>query len=70
MKVLVTGNKGYIGSVLAWGLIDRSYEVGGYAKGGKYVGEWKDGKLWEGTSYAKNGAVTNTISEGVKKPAN
>jgi len=30
MKVLVTGNKGYIGSVLVQSLLDRSYEVVGY----------------------------------------
>ena len=30
MKVLVTGNKGYIGSVLVQMLIDKSYEVVGY----------------------------------------
>ena len=38
MKVLVTGNKGYIRSVLAWGLIDRSYEAGGYDTG--YYGDF------------------------------
>ena len=38
--------------------------------GGQYLSEWNDNKSWEGTSYEKNSDVTNTISEGVKKPAN
>ena len=33
MKILVTGNKGYIGSVLTPMLIDKGYEVKGYDSG-------------------------------------
>lgn len=32
----------------------------------KYVGEWKDDKEWEGTSYDKEGNITATYSEGVR----
>ena len=38
--------------------------------GTKYVGEWKDGKSWKGTKYDKEGDVTATYSEGVKKAVN
>ena len=38
--------------------------------GEKYVGEWKDGKYWEGTGYEKDGNVAFTYSEGVSKFAN
>jgi hypothetical protein len=38
-----------------------TYGVGG----GKYVGEWKDGKQWKGADYDRNGNVYYTYSEGV-----
>ena len=41
-----------------------------WTNGSKCVGEWKDGKPWEGTKYDKDGNVTATYSEGVKKSAN
>ena len=41
-----------------------------HADGGKYVGEYKDGKRWEGTKYDKDGNVTFTYSEGVGKCVN
>ena len=41
-----------------------------YASGNKYVGEYKDGKPWEGTGYEKDGNVAFTYSEGVSKSAN
>ena len=31
-----------------------------------YVGEWKDGEVWEGTETDKDGNVTATYSEGVE----
>ncbi len=41
-----------------------------YANGAKSVGEYKDDKPWEGTTYDEDGNVTATYSEGVEKPVN
>jgi hypothetical protein len=41
-----------------------------FASGSQYVGEWKEGKPWEGTQYDKDGNVTYTNSDGVDKPVN
>ena len=38
-----------------------------YPEGGKYVGEWKDGKPWNGTSYNKNGNIIGKMVNGVKQ---
>ena len=35
--------------------------------GEKYVGEWKDDNPWNGTHYDKDGNVTATFSDGVRK---
>ena len=34
--------------------------------GEEYVGQWKNGEMWEGTETDKDGNVTATYSEGVK----
>ena len=36
--------------------------------GEKYIGEWQDDKIWEGTAYDKDGNVTAIYSEGFKHP--
>ena len=35
-----------------------------YPNGSKYVGEWKDGKSWNGTLYDKNGNILYKIVNG------
>ena len=35
-----------------------------YPNGGKYVGSWKGGKMWNGTSYDKDGNITYKIVNG------
>ena len=35
--------------------------------GGKYVGSWKNGVRWNGTSYDKNGNILEKWVNGVKK---
>ena len=38
--------------------------------GSKYVGEWEGGRPWKGAQYDKDGDVTVTWSESVKKSLN
>ena len=38
-----------------------------FPSGEKYVGKFKDTEIWEGTEYDKDGNVTATYSEGVRK---
>ena len=48
-----------------------STHVQGVYKGGsstKYVGEWKNGSLWNGLQYDKDRRITATFSEGVRYP--
>ena len=37
------------------------------ADGRKYVGEWKDGKQWNGKGYDKNGNIKHRYVNGVKQ---
>ena len=37
-----------------------------YPNGGKYVGELKNGKPWNGTEYDKNGNIIGTVVNGKK----
>ena len=36
-----------------------------WSDGYKYVGEWKDEKPWNGTSYNKNGNIRDNYVNGV-----
>jgi len=36
-----------------------------FPDGTKYVGEWKDGKTWNGTEYDKNGNIIGKWVNGV-----
>ena len=36
-----------------------------HPNGEKYVGEFKDGKPWNGTEHDKDGKITATYSEGI-----
>jgi len=38
-----------------------------YPDGGKYVGEYKDNKPWNGTGYDKNGNIEEKYVNGVKQ---
>ena len=38
-----------------------------YPNGRKYVGEWKDGKKWNGTGYDKYGIIIGKWVNGVKQ---
>ena len=38
-----------------------------YPSGDRYVGEFKDGYLWNGTSYYKNGNIIGKYVNGVKQ---
>ena len=35
-----------------------------YSDGGKYVGEWKNGKEWNGTEYDKDGNIEYKVVNG------
>ena len=35
-----------------------------YPSGGKYVGEWKDGEIWNGTEYDKDGNIIGKFVNG------
>ena len=37
-----------------------------WSNGGKYVGEWKDNKQWNGTIYAPNGNIIGKYVNGLK----
>jgi len=36
-----------------------------WSDGRKYVGEWKDGKRWNGIMYDKNGNITGKYVNGI-----
>ena len=36
-----------------------------WSDGEKYVGEWKDGRTWNGTKYDKNGNILYKIVNGI-----
>ena len=38
-----------------------------YSDGGKYVGEWKNGKEWNGTEYDKDGNIEYKVVNGVEQ---
>ncbi len=38
-----------------------------YPDGRKYEGEWKDGKIWNGTVYDKYGNIIDNYLKGVKQ---
>ncbi len=54
--------KGYFGDEKAKG-----GEVKKYNKGGKYVGEYKNGEVWNGIVYDKNGDIIGNWVNGVKQ---
>ena len=35
-----------------------------YPDGSKYIGEWRNGDMWNGTSYYKNGNIIGTVVNG------
>ena len=37
------------------------------SNGGKYVGEWKDGEIWKGTHFDKDGNIIGKWWNGVKQ---
>ena len=41
-----------------------------FVSGNKYIGESKNDSQWAGKEYDKDGNVTATWSQGVKKPVN
>ena len=55
-----------------WGNSTRNWKYHGqgtftWSDGDKYVGEYKDGKPWNGNMYNKNGIIYGIIVNGVGK---
>ena len=38
-----------------------------FPDGSKYVGEWKNGKPWNGTGYYKDGKIFGKVVNGIKQ---
>ena len=67
-----TGGQGWVWRLTDRGLRREEGEFHGqgtltFPDGGKYEGEWKEGKEWNGKLYGKDGKIIRKFVNGVKQ---